>query len=177
MSTLVQSPAGPIEMVRAAPADAPQVLAIMVDAARWLAQLKIRQWEWCLTPAGVQVIDRRVAEGEVYLARLGGMPVGTVSLRWQDDVIWGERGRDGLAGYVHGLAIVRRVGGRGVGWAILQWSENMIAARGRGLARLDCTVENPQLCEYYVAHGYAVAGQAKGIGWRAQLFEKRLGSA
>ena len=37
-------------------------------------------------------------------------PLATVTLQWEDGEFWGEQGRDGRAGYVHGLAVMRSCG-------------------------------------------------------------------
>ena len=135
---------------RAVPGDANTFIDIHEDAARWLWEQGIHQWqpgvfqrEWILGP---------IKRGEVYLAKRGDQALGAVIVQWSDERTWGERPPD--AGYIHGLRVRRSAAGQGLGKAMLQWAEREIARAGRPFARLDCIANNPRLCAYYVEAGY-----------------------
>ena len=79
-------------------------------------------------------------------------------IQWSDHEIWGDRGLDGQAGYVHGLAVRRSAAGRGLGLRILGLASVRIARQGRGLLRLDCMADNKPLCDYYRRAGFTDLG-------------------
>ncbi len=173
----LQTRMGRLLIVRAGEQDAESVIAVMRDAAQWLRSRGIDQWGWAFTEKGAELIHQRIQREEVYLAVYEGQRVATVCLQWQDKLIWDERGEDGQAGYVHGLAIMRRAGGQGVGQQLLAWAEVQIAARGRSLARLDCMADNPGLCAYYRCQGYRDLGVKHFRTTAARLFEKPIGTS
>ena len=144
---------------RAGPDDAPAVVALVQDTARWVQEVKgLRNWRLYLTDAGVRWIRARVAGdggAEVYLALRGGTPAGAFAVLWSDPDCWGRRGDDGAAGYVHMLSVAPAFHGLRLGERMLRWAEQHIASNGRNFARLDCWVGSPALCAYYPRLGYA----------------------
>jgi protein-tyrosine phosphatase len=58
---------------------------------------------------------------------------------------------------------------------LLAGAEDLIAAAGRPLARLDCVSRNPALRAYYRAAGYAEVGTREIYYGTITLFEKHLG--
>jgi GNAT superfamily N-acetyltransferase len=165
------TPAGPIQMAQAQPADLDTVLSILEEVAQWLVAKGIDQWQ----PGSFsrQALAEHIDHGEVYLARRDGEPVGTLMLQWANPVIWGDMPDD--AGYVHRLAIRRIVAGQGLGRQLLQWAETTVAATGRRYLRLDCMAENAALNAYYLQAGFTYRGQKQGRNWKASLYEKRVG--
>lgn len=163
---------------RATPDDLDAVLAIVRQAARWLVEKGRPDWRSYLTPAGFRTIQQCVngANGaEVYLASAGGeeRPVGVFSVEWNDRAHWDALGDDGLAGYIHMLAVDRAARGAGVGRRMVQGAEKVIEQHGRPLARLDCGAYNAFLCGYYRSLGY----RARGIKYAPHAcmrFEKQL---
>jgi protein-tyrosine phosphatase len=159
---------------RATLEDADTFVEIHEEAARWLWEQGIRQWQpgvfqkaWIAAP---------IERGELYLATLGGEVLGTVMLQWSDEYTWGQRPPD--AGYIHGVRVRRAAAGQDIGRALLRWAEREIARAGRPFARLDCIASNQRLCAYYLAAGYErtsdlewVEGEDRGALAR---FEKRV---
>ena len=142
---------------RAGMADAPRVQAIIADAARWLLDHGIKQWEWFLTPEGHRHIERRIEEHEVYLLVRAGEPDGaiaTVTVQWSDREFWGDRGEDGAAVYVHGLAVRRAYAGRGVGTQLIDFAAERARQCGRRFVRLDCMASNAKLRAFYAGLGF-----------------------
>lgn len=145
------------------------VAAILEEAADWLASRGINQWrmgDW-LRP----YLAAGIARGEVYLAELGGEPIGTLRLQWSDEETWGAVPDD--AGYVHSLAVRRAYGGRDVGRAMLRWAERTAAVAGKTYLRLDCMARNPALRAYYERAGFAERRDIPHDEW-SMLYERRV---
>lgn len=145
----VELPPG-VTVVRATADDAETFIALHEEAARWLWDQGIHQWqpgafrrEWILPP---------IERGEVYLAKRGVETLGALIVQWSDEWTWGARPPD--AGYIHGLRVRRSAAGQGLGRLLLRWAEREIARAGRPFARLDCLADNPRLCAYYGDAGY-----------------------
>jgi ribosomal protein S18 acetylase RimI-like enzyme len=171
-----------IDIRRAAVADLDVAYAIIVEAAMWLQSRGSSQWAWFLTESGKDIIRHRIETAETYLVLdPQAQPVATFTVQWDDERIWGSRGKDGTAGYVHGLAVRRHAAGKGLGLKMLEWSSERIAQNDRPLVRLDCMANNEPLCNYYRRAGFHDAGvyDAVRIGsWErlfVQLFERSVG--
>jgi ribosomal protein S18 acetylase RimI-like enzyme len=163
------------EVIRADAQKSSEVLAIVQDAAAWLASRRIPQWTHYATEAGVAHLRRRIEQEEVYLfLNATGQSIGTACVQWTDTQYWGDRGNDGHAGYIHQLAIRRSVGGQGVGSAILDWAISHIQAAGRSTVRLDCSSSNSVLCAYYERHGFVRSGTVTLGEFTGQLFERQF---
>lgn len=131
-------------------ADVAGVLALLNDAAAWLLERGVDQWQpgqW-----SAESIARAIARGETYLMQARGRTLATVSLQWTDALMWPDASGD--AGYIHRLAVARDEHGKDIGRILLTWTEWTIAKRGRRLARLDCACDNGQLRRYYEGAGY-----------------------
>ncbi|MGD0769030.1 MAG: GNAT family N-acetyltransferase [Tepidisphaeraceae bacterium] len=164
---------GELRVNRVTAADFDAVYAIVAEAAAWLQSRDISQWSWFLTDPGKDLIRHRIETAETYLVLdPRAQPVATFTVQWDDEMIWGPRGKDGTAGYVHGLAVRRRAAGIGLGLQMLEWSANLIAQKSRRLIRLDCMAKNEPLCNYYRRAGFTDAGinDALSIGASQQLF-------
>ena len=86
-------------------------------------------------------------------------------------------GKDGRAGYLHGLAVRRDRAGQGLGEELISWCMGEVGRRGRESLRLDCMGQNPGLCKYYRDLGFIDAGLIVQKHWQWQLFEKPLRAA
>jgi GNAT superfamily N-acetyltransferase len=142
-------------IVTATAAHVDVVLALRDEAAHWLIERGIDQWSPGEIPR--RWIEDRVADGSVFL--LWGPEletVGTVTVLWSDELIWGDTGAD--AGYVHMLIVTRRLRGKGLGVALLTWAETHVAERGRPTCRLDCARGNSRLRKWYEQAGYVHVG-------------------
>ena len=139
---------GEFTVVEATGSDTNALLGLRDDAARWLLDRGIDQWQ----PGEIPYSWERGDEYFVFVLRHGEDRVGTVTILWDDPVIWGEQPI--RAGYVHNLIVARPFGGRGLGVALLQWAENFATESGRSLARLDCGAQNRKLRDLYESVGY-----------------------
>jgi GNAT superfamily N-acetyltransferase len=118
---------------------------------------------------------RNLREAEVFFFEEAGAPWGCLRLQREDTTFWGEAGKDGRAGYIHGLVVRDGWHGCGRGLEMLAWAEERIRSWGGSLARLDCKADNARLRRYYREAGYAELGETRlDNGWMAARFEKRL---
>lgn len=148
------------------------VVSIFEEAGRWLQGRGIDQWPAEVSDRMRAYLAEVIGRGEIYLARLEGQPVGTITLQWSDPRIWGEQPSD--AGYVHGLAIRPAVAGRGIGRRMLEWAAAQVLAEGRSYLRLDCLATNEKLCRYYEQAGFTRHSRLAHDRWPAQLLEMQL---
>lgn len=165
-----------LAIIPATLADAEQVSRLFYEAGAWLEARGIRQWSAAWPPAERHqaAIRERIARGWCYLAWRGGALVGTITLQPADPSVWGED--DGVALYVHGLAISRAWAGHGIGLAMLGWAERQAAARGRRWLRLDCLAFNQALRGYYQRAGFRFVREIGDESTRrSALFEKPVG--
>jgi ribosomal protein S18 acetylase RimI-like enzyme len=166
-----------VRMIRALPGDEVLVLSILRNAAAWLQSQGIDQWGIVLKPEFRPVVDRRIASGSTWFAQMKGRLVGTVSLMNKDEPVWGPRGLDGKAMYLHGLAVPREFSGKEIGSAMVCWAIVEANALKKSV-RLDCMSENAKLCKYYEALGFVyVETKVFPTGLAARLYERTSSSA
>ena len=139
---------GSAEIVLAVPQDIDDVLAVLKEAARWLASRGINQWPTDGFPRDLVAAD--IARGEVYIARRDRRAVGTFTLQWNDELFW--PGATEAAGYIHRIAVRRDARGLGIG--LIKFAERATSATGRKTLRLDCFSGNDTLCRYYERAGF-----------------------
>jgi GNAT superfamily N-acetyltransferase len=135
-------------VVEATGSDTEALLSLRDDAARWLLDRGIEQWQ----PGEIPYSWERGGDYFVFVLWHGSDRVGTVTVLWDDPVIWGEPSV--TAGYVHNLIVARPFGGQGLGLSLLQWAEDYVAESGRSMARLDCGARNRKLRDLYESVGY-----------------------
>jgi len=147
------------------------VLGILDEAATWLQERRIPSvWR----PGGFsrQSFLDQISRGEVYIALVDDLTVGTFILQWADSLFWGERQPD--AGYVHKLAIRPGSAGKGIGLEMLKWAETQAKGAGKRFLRLNCLAEDRKIRDYYERAGFIYRGDILEPRGRASLYEKRL---
>lgn len=174
MGGSIQTRLGSCTVSRATLGAVAHVVRLRDDAAAWLIDRGIVQWRPGELP--VTWVEQLVRQHGVWLLRHNDTLIGTVTVLWEDPIVWGRR--DDEAGYVHGLVIDRRFAGLGVGHELLAWAEGAIAASRRERARLDCVRTNGPLRSYYEEAGYRHVGYREfpDIDWAHEtaLYEKPL---
>ena len=172
-STVIQTQIGDLSLRRAGEEDKSLVLHIKQEAASWLETQGIHQWAGILMAPGEDMVYKRVHQGEVFLAFKEAMAVGTISILWEDPISWGAPGKDGKAGYLHGLAILSQFRHKGVGKEILAWACGYIRGKGK-VIRLDCMAENPRINRYYKDLAFDHSGVKElPSGFKVSLYEKK----
>ncbi|MCX5196926.1 GNAT family N-acetyltransferase [Streptomyces sp. NBC_00249] len=161
----------------AAEKDAGTLVKLYDQAARWMREQGIEQWQ----PGDKDAAHfrDRMRDGEVWLAEdADGRIVGGYELWWSDEEAWGVQ--PPVAGYVHRLMVEREAAPAGAGLRMLEHAERRIARTGRDRARLDCVSTNPRLLVYYQDAGYRVVGELPnkegkdGRVYGVILLERRL---
>jgi GNAT superfamily N-acetyltransferase len=129
-------------------ADAPGVIEVLREGARWMA---IKGWPgWTAEDVSPRFVANRIARGEMVAARMHGCVVGACSLsRWDPD-FWPED-QPGDAAYVHRLAVRRAHAGGQITPAIVAWCANTAHAWGCAALKLDC---HPNIRDIYVRLGF-----------------------
>jgi GNAT superfamily N-acetyltransferase len=146
----LETPLGELSVVRATVDQAGSVLELRDDLARWMLEHGIEQWRPGDLP--LEWIQVCAAQGWVFVMARGKDLVGSVTIVWEDPLIWGERPEP--AGYVHMLMVDRDLAGHGIGRCLLGWAERFILGSEREVARLDCARANGPLRSYYERDGY-----------------------
>ena len=165
----IASGAGELAVARATLADVDAVVALDESAAAWVRSLGFDPGE---PPIPLRdIVARRVARGEAYIARLGATLVGTLAVQWEDRALWGEADI-GDALYVHGLMVSRAHIGMGIGRALLEWAGRAAAHAGKTLVRLDCRADNPALRAYYEHAGFTYRGDVRLLNYWGSRYER-----
>jgi GNAT superfamily N-acetyltransferase len=169
---IVVTPYGSLSIARAEPHDLDDLLVIDASAYGWRAAMGIPTGP----PPGPlpERFAASIARGEMYLARLDGVPAAKIVLQRQD-ALWEDTAGEAI--YVRGLATHRDFAGKGVGLALLAWAERVAAAEGGPSIRLDCDADNPGIRAYYERAGFAHRGDVRLPHRTASRYEKRLGPA
>jgi protein-tyrosine phosphatase len=159
-----------IQVSAATAAEGPTLVALLDEGALWMIARGIEQWRPGMFP--LAMIERRIAQGEVFMARSGGEVVGSFALHHDDPIVWGDG--PPVAFYLHNLVVRRRSSGRGIGRELLAWAERDTAARGRPLLRLDCVASNATLRAYYAGAGFTERGDVTAYGLTLRRWEKAV---
>ncbi len=150
--------------------DYPIVIKIIGEAAAWLQAKGIDQWPSPPNEHWQRRTAEAVSRGEYHLAYEGKKPVGTFQLTW-DDAYWLD---DGLAGYVHRLAIRDHKHDQGLGDVLLERAIALIRRQERRFIRLDVAAKNQRLRRYYESRGFVCRGQVEDHDYLGALYEKKL---
>jgi GNAT superfamily N-acetyltransferase len=170
----LETPFGDLSVVRATVGEAGSVLELRDDLARWMLEHGIEQWRPGDLP--LEWIQLCASRGWVYVVPRGTKLLGSVTIVWDDPLIWGERPE--AAGYVHMLMVNRDFAGHGIGRRLLDWAEGLIVHSQRLVARLDCARASTSLRSYYERAGYLLVGYKDFPGVESAqetaLYEKSL---
>lgn len=134
-------------------------LAELIDLRNDALQFKLSRGDeaWETEPFTENEIKPGIERGVTYLFRIDGQAAGSVVLLLEDKHVWGKKGLDGTAGYVHSLATSSVFRGQGIGTEILQWCSEELRSKGRTTIRLDAPSSNQELRSYYEKEGFELA--------------------
>jgi len=131
--------------------EAPDVLAVLREAAVWLEERGIPMWsEEELDP---MTVAADVDAGQYVLAISEAFAVGTLRFTLNDELFWPDAVAEEAA-YVHRLAVRRSHAGGVVSSALLDWATARARALGRPFLRLDCDAMRPSLRAFYERQGF-----------------------
>ncbi len=167
MSTTVAK----VEVSTARPEDIDTVLGILDEAAAWIITNGLPS-VWKPGEFSRQTFLDQISRGEVYLASVDRIIVGTFTLQWSDPFWWGEKLPD--AGYFHKFGVRPSFAGRGVGLEMLKWAEDKARNGGKKFFRLNCIAADRKIRDYYEKAGFIHQGDVMGRLALASLYEKAL---
>jgi ribosomal protein S18 acetylase RimI-like enzyme len=153
--------------------DISTVAGILTEATRY--KLSLGDTAWGNVGWNQEEVRKTMNKSLVYLIRIDKEIIGTVSLQWDDQRIWGNQLP--LAGYIHRLAIKNGFHGKNIGKQVIDWAEAHVAENGRTLLRLDCPARNISLCSYYESLGFQQVSKLaipEYGDYFAALYEKRI---
>lgn len=146
------------------------VMEIVAEAAAWLKEQGIDQWPSPPNEHWQRRMATAIARGEVYTVGIVKNRFGIVRFTWSDPY-WPD---DGLAGYVHSMAIRSEMHGQKVGEGILFWATLKAQRQGKRFLRLDCLASNGRLRRYYEDKGFNCQGERADLDYVAALYQKEI---
>ncbi|WP_256354145.1 MULTISPECIES: GNAT family N-acetyltransferase [unclassified Variovorax] len=143
-----------MDIRQAAVADAPQVAAVLQEAAQWLADGG--RALWVASAVSDERVLRDVAAGLFFAARdKGGEIVGVARFDLEDPYFWPEID-SGSSAFIHKLAVRRQWAGQGVSAALLAFAKARAESMGLPYLRLDCVADRTALRTLYEGFGFTL---------------------
>ncbi|MDP4098656.1 GNAT family N-acetyltransferase [Paenibacillus sp. P96] len=161
---------GLLHIQEADPSQAGIVTALLQEAAGWMSEQQIKQWDRSLFTE--QLISEYFANRKVYIAYLNDEPAGMFTLQEDDSAYWKDR-NDSSFGYLHRLTVRRCYSGAGIGERLLRAAENIASDAGKKGLRLDCRADNPKLNTVYQKQGFRFMGISDMGEYHVNLYEKQ----
>jgi GNAT superfamily N-acetyltransferase len=123
---------------------------VLREAAEWMT--KHQKPLWVADNLGPGFVTPLVERSEVVAAWRNSQIVGVMLLQWSDREFWPDHD-DGLAGYLHKIAVRRSESGKGVPAAMVNWAGGEAKKNHKAYLRLDCDL-HPSLCAVYERLGF-----------------------
>jgi GNAT superfamily N-acetyltransferase len=163
-------PAPRIVMAQAQEDDLAELLAMFEEVRTWMINRGVNTWR----PVALwrDLIAQKIARRVVYCARLDTQVVGTLTLDWKAEELWGAPTTQ--AGYLAHFVTRRALAGRDIGAQMLGWAEAEARRTGKAALRLDCAAENRALCAYYERAGFERRSTVRLEGFQIALYEKPI---
>ena len=153
------------------PADLPEVMALLDERRRWLAERGSDQWNTgrAFESRMANAIDRH----ETLLLRDNGVPIATFTMTPEGDPdFWTTDERKESALYLGKMATAVCRRGEGLGLLMLSWAQDWAARSGFDLLRWDVWRTNGQLQNYYRSIGGQYIRTVRAAHrWSGALFE------
>ena len=147
-------------VARAVPAELPALVSLYDEAAQWLQERGVVQWQ-----VGAHTAQSLVAV-ETFVATEKESVVGGFCFVPPDPDIWPDA-QQADACYLSGLVVARSHAG--IGLVLLAHAEQLAASPR---LRLDCWAGNEVLKAFYSRAGFSACGIVPEQTWRVQRFEK-----
>ena len=144
---------GDVLTIRAARRDdLPVIVALLREAAQWLRQRGLDQWQY---PPNETRIVRGIKAGHIFLieSKAGSIATVTVDDHANPD-FWTEADDPENALYLHRGAVARSAVGNKLFELMLDWAGDQASRRGKTCLRLDAWRTNPELHRYYTSRGF-----------------------
>ncbi|TRM11328.1 GNAT family N-acetyltransferase [Lentibacillus cibarius] len=156
--------------------DAETVIQMIREAAGWLADKGIHQWDYYLTDEAMLEINQAIKAGTTYLIEnQEKYAVTTFNLSLEqselDISVWGNRNDRAL--YLHRLAVDKNYRHKRIGKGLLEWI-CVNSLLDDGVIRLDCVADNPALNQFYVNAGFTFSGYVRAKEIQFSRYERPL---
>ena len=151
-------------------ADFPVIMEIFTEAAAWLEEKGIDQWASPPNEFFRQRVAEAIERGEFYTVGIVTNRFGVLRFIWSDPY-WPD---DGLAGYVHSLAVRPSMHGQKLGEMMLSWAMIRAKREKKQFLRLDCRADNGRIRRYYEEQGFVYKGEVTDRDYTAALYEKPI---
>jgi GNAT superfamily N-acetyltransferase len=131
---------------QATASDAPEIAAVLQEAAQWL--IDGGRPLWSVADFDAARIAGDVDAGLFWVTRAGDTVVGVMKFELEDAYFWPEV-TPGTSAFVHKLAVRRAWAGQGVPAALLAFALERAQALGLSYLRLDCMADREGLRRLY----------------------------
>lgn len=175
MTATAGNPSTSLRISQARPETLGALIEVLEEAATWLWDRGIHQWEPGSMRAQRSALFLWARSGQMVIATQQEEVAGDCFLVDEPGPEW--NGHRGLAVYLHKLVVARSHSGSGVSGRLLDWCHHRALELGRPRVRLDCWDGNTRLRAFYRAAGYRELEAVPSLGYRVRLFERRLGRA
>ncbi|MDP3869087.1 GNAT family N-acetyltransferase [Phenylobacterium sp.] len=129
--------------------DAADVIAVLHEAAAWMVAKGTPAWD--TSRLDQAFVEPFITRSQLIVASYGPLIVGACTLSPNDPEFWPEA-PDGLAAYLHKLAVRRAHAGRGVSLRLIAGCRDIARDWGCSKLRLDC---HPNLRSLYERLGFS----------------------
>lgn len=155
----------------------PAALTILDEAAQWLNEKGIHQWQSPLPEDFIDFMRNETLAGRVYLARTGDLkrPIATFRITHSDLPRWHDAGEDNAL-YIYSLAIRNDSRGLGIGTRVIDRIMQMAGNMRKTWLRLDVWSLNETLQTYYKSLGFLQAGTVSDNGFPLTLYQVHIAS-
>jgi GNAT superfamily N-acetyltransferase len=127
-----------------------EVSNLLCEAAEWMG--RHRKPLWSPAKLGPAFVEPLVERGEIIASWRDARIVGVMTIQWSDREFWPDHD-DGMAGYLHKIAVRRSEAGKGVPAVMIDWASKLAKQEGKKCLRLDCDL-HPSLCAVYERLGF-----------------------
>jgi len=141
----------------AGPGDVELLLRFRTEAAQWLADRGIDQWQdpWPSPQGLLDDIARSVAAGETWILWHADVAAATITVdRTPNPGLWTPSELAEPALYAHKLTVTRAHARQNLGAELLDWAGNLAAHTDARWLRLDAWTTNQNLQRYYERLGF-----------------------
>jgi protein-tyrosine phosphatase len=152
--------------------DVNAMIGVLEEAASWLWNRGIRQWEPGSMRTQRRTFRRWTRSNGLVVARSDGDLAGGCFLVDEPMAEWATH--SGAAFYLHRLVVARAHAGCGVSAGLLDWCKNRARELGVPRVRLDCWDGNERLRAFYRAAGYRELEAVPSHGFIVRLFELEI---
>lgn len=143
---------GPFTVRAAEPSELSTVVELWEEAAAWLNERNIDQWQYAPRTAR---IEENLRAGEVFFVEDPSGVVATITLdSHADDDFWTAPEADEPAMYAHRMVVRRNASGSNLGSSMIDWASQRAQSNGAKWLRLDAWRSNDRLGDYYRGLGF-----------------------